>query len=149
MSSLGLTARSFHGFDNIQELECTGRNLDAEEIMAITMYSVSDDFVLASVQLLSRMCVTWTSYSSCTIIDASTKATKLKMLITDLKEDQDRSYGCNISSYRSGGRMHITSWVIVVKVQSKSTTILFVLFAGTFYYCLLRTYGTDLCRLRF
>ena len=117
----GLTSRPFQGFHNIRVLECTGSSLDSSvDVMSMVLYTIPQDKVLASVYTLKGECSTSDgNFASCVIDAADSKKTRLRALLTDLLEGETRVYGCNVTSFRSGGRVKIITWSLVVRLRGK------------------------------
>ena len=118
----GLTSRPFHGFHNIRVLECTGRGLDAGvDVMSMVLFALARDRVVASVYTLKGQCSTSeASFASCRVdAGGDSRGTTLRALVTDLLEGQTRAYGCNVTSFRSGGRVEAVTWSLLVRIPGK------------------------------
>ncbi|KAK7490325.1 hypothetical protein BaRGS_00018486, partial [Batillaria attramentaria] len=111
----GLSYGSFQGFPDITQVECSGETLPADhDLFSIALYQVSDNRVLAFVNLRKRECSTSHSYVACHIDDADSRKSKLRALVADLNEGESRAYGCNLTSLGSGGQAKLISWSLVV-----------------------------------
>ena len=118
----GLSARSFQGFHDLQELQCSGQNLpQGSDLLTIVLYEASSNNILAAANVRKQECFTSNSYVACHLDDADTRNSKLKALVDDLAEGQARVYGCNASAFASGMRMESFSWSITVRHISKFT----------------------------
>lgn len=114
--------RHFEGLPNVVEVECSGRGLGANiELFSMTLYSIVGDVVLASVSLNKNECGTSSSFSACFIDNKDPFNTRLKTLVVDLKSDEERNYGCNISM-KSGGRPAILNWAVSAKLAKTNNS---------------------------
>lgn len=116
----GMTWRDYQNIPSIQEVECWGGSVVGEaELLSLTIYKVPDNFLLAYANPLKKHCVIYDGFSSCHIDFADTRKSRLKILITDLKEDETRKYGCNITTFKTGGITNTQTSIIFVKRTSK------------------------------
>ncbi|KAK7105434.1 hypothetical protein V1264_016813 [Littorina saxatilis] len=119
----GLSSRSFQGFYNLQEIQCSGENLPPDsDLLGIVLYSVKPSLLLAAANLRKQECSTSSSYIACHLDTADTRKSKVKALVDDLTEGQSRVFGCNISAFVDGTRMTSFSWFITVHHISEYTT---------------------------
>ena len=111
----GLSSGIFQGFQDIQEIKCSGESLPQDtDVMFVVLYQVATKKVLATMKVNRRECTTSEDYNSCYISDGDSRKSYLTALISDLVEGQSRVYGCNVSALISGTRMEIFSWSIAV-----------------------------------
>ncbi|XP_070184571.1 uncharacterized protein, partial [Littorina saxatilis] len=109
----GMSVRQFEDLPNVVEVECSGRTLGPQvTLFSLTLYAIEEDLVLASVTLYQREeCGTSSSFSACFIDDADPFNTRLKTLVVDLDEGEERRFGCNVSM-TTAGRPAIVHWAI-------------------------------------
>lgn len=108
------------GFQDIQEVQCTGDTLSTNvDILSMVLYRESDDRVIAYANIGKGECSTSQTLVACEIYASDSRKSKLKALIVDLTEGQSRTFGCNVSTIASGGRLKTLSWVIAVHRASK------------------------------
>ena len=95
--------------------------------MSMVLYTIPQDKVLASVYTLKGECSTSDgNFASCVIDAADSKKTTIKALLTDLLEGEMRVYGCNVTSFRSGGRVKIITWSLVLRISGKHNIRFFI-----------------------
>ncbi|KAK7105433.1 hypothetical protein V1264_016812 [Littorina saxatilis] len=117
---LRLTSRSFQGFHNLHEMQCSGENLSQDsDLMTMVLYEVKSSKVLAAANLRKQECSTSSSYIACHLDATDTRKSKLKALVDDLAEGQSRVYGCNVSAFMDGTRVKLFTWFITVRHISK------------------------------
>ena len=116
----GLTSRDFRGFPSLQEVECTGQSLKPEvKLIALQMYTLPDRRLLASMNVISNECVTLGDYSSCRVNKTDTHKSKLKLLVSDLREGKSRGYQCIANTFDSYGSTRVFTWTITVERLGK------------------------------
>lgn len=109
-----MQTRLFKGIPTIHEVECSGETLHSDvTVFSMTLYSVEHSEVLAFVNLRDNECATSGVYSACAIDKNNYRMSRLISLLLDLKENERRTYGCNITSLRSG-KAYLVSWMIEV-----------------------------------
>lgn len=120
----GLSSKSFQGFHDLQEIQCSGENLPQDsDLMAMVLYEAISNNILAVANLRKMECSTSSKYVACQLDGTDTRKSKLKALVDDLDEGQSRVYGCNVSAFASGIRMEALSWSITVHHISELTFI--------------------------
>ena len=120
MMSAGLISRSFHGFQNVQEVECNGETLDSDtSLLYMVLYSPSNGQLIASVNVATGECLTAGRFSSCLISKDNFRQTKLRTLLVDMRPGESRGFGCNITGVEPGGTTRIVSRVLVVRKSSE------------------------------
>ena len=125
----GFTAGRFQGFDSITEMECSGGSLASDvDVLSLVIYDVHDDHVVASANVGKKECSTSGSFSSCVFDPRDSRRTKLRALVTDRwgekeEEEEWRVYGCNVTVFRTGGRVRTVTWMLRVERRSKSPLI--------------------------
>ena len=116
----GLTSRDFKGFPSLQELECSGGNLEPEvKLLSLQMHRLSDNKALASLNVFSNTCVTLGDFSSCVIDNVDTHKSRLRVLVFDLEEGESREYGCSVNTVNSFGVTKLTKWKYRVERKSE------------------------------
>lgn len=112
--------RDYRGLDSIQEVECSGGNVEAEvKLLSLKLFRVSDNMVLAHASLLNNQCLTYGEFASCTIDTSDFRKSVLRVLVTDLEEGESRTYGCNAASLRGIDDMQKFSWTLSVTRRSE------------------------------
>lgn len=132
----GFTASSFRGFNTITEMECSGASLTSDvDVFSLVIYTVSDDHVMASANVGREECSTSGSFSSCVFDPRDSRRTRLRVLVTDLSEAERRVYGCNVTVFRTGGRVKTVTWMLRVERESESVFSKHNLFIGLSPVC--------------
>lgn len=110
----GLSVAPFQGLYNVQEVTCSGETLDSSmSLMSLTIYLVSDDKLLASMNIATGHCLTSTMLSACVFHATDSRLSKLKLLVLQAESGKSRLYGCNATAFMSG-RSKILSWSLSV-----------------------------------
>ena len=118
----GLSSKSFQGFHNLQEIQCSGENLpQGSDLMAMVLFEANSNSILAAANLRKMECSTSDRYVACHLDDTDTRKSRLMALVDDLAEGQSRVYGCNVSAFASGMQIELFSWSITVHHISKLT----------------------------
>lgn len=113
--------RDYRGLDSIQEVECSGGNVEAEvKLLSLKLFRVSDNMVLAHASLINNQCLTYGEFASCTIDTSDFRKSVLRVLVTDLEEGESRTYGCNAASLKGIDDMQKFSWTLSVTRRSES-----------------------------
>lgn len=103
----------------MKEVECRGESLKADaKLLTLTMFRASTGAVLAHLDLFTNNCLTLGEYSSCVMDSGSTRNSRLRILVSDLDEGEDRKYGCNATVLREFGKTDTAVWSIVVRQES-------------------------------
>ena len=111
----GMTARDFKGIPSIQEVECWGHGLKPEvKLMSLKLFNSFDNSVLASLNIYTNTCLTYSDFSSCVVNNIDTHKSRLKILVHDLEEGDSRRYGCKLTVLDSEGDASDLKWSIVV-----------------------------------
>lgn len=102
---------SFQGLPNVQEVTCSGEELDPQvDLFNIALFTLKDIHVLSSANLKSRECTTSYEFASCEIDTKNVRKTKVTVLLVGLRDSEWRSFGCELTGVNPDGRSHITSW---------------------------------------
>ena len=116
----GITSRDFKGIPSIQEVECWGEGLKPEvKLLSLKLYRVSDNYVLASLNIYANTCLTYNDFSSCYVNSVDTHKSRLKALVHDLEEGESRRYGCKATVVQSEGDASELKWSTVVRRRSE------------------------------
>lgn len=117
----GMVSRDFRGIPSIQEVECWGGYLEADaKVFSLTLFKISDNRILSNVNHLTNQCVTYGDFSSCTIDSGNTRNSRIRILVTDMAEEEARKYGCNVTSFKLVGEIpRAVTWSITVTRPSK------------------------------
>ena len=111
----GMTVRQFKGISSLLEVECSAISLTAGvKIFSMKLFSVPDNILHAKANPLNDNCFTFLELTSCTINKSDTRKSKLRILVSDLKEGEGRKYGCSATSFDSDGDTVTSTWVIDV-----------------------------------
>jgi hypothetical protein len=112
--------REFKGIPSIQEVQCWGQGLKPEvKLISLKLFRATDDFVLASLNVFTNTCQTYSDYSSCVVDTANTHRSLLKVLVYDLEEGESRKYGCKVVTIDSDGDPKELNWFIVITRRRK------------------------------
>lgn len=121
LSFSGLSSRSFKGFRDIQQIQCSGEALPPDsDLFFMVLYQVTDTAsdggikTLGQLNVNKRECSTSEDYVSCDIVESESRRSRLKALVADLAEGQSRVYGCNVTALISGSTTGIMSWSITL-----------------------------------
>ncbi|KAK7105431.1 hypothetical protein V1264_016810 [Littorina saxatilis] len=117
MAKDGLRSRSFKGVSGIQEIECSGSEVDgdfATGLLSTILYTVDGGKVVASANFATKTCLTTDTFASCVIDESDWRRTGVRALVLDLKEQESREYGCNVTAFSSVGKPVTFSWIIPV-----------------------------------
>ena len=116
----GLTARDFRGIHGIQEVECWGEYLNSDfRLISLQLYKLPESTVLASMNLLTNNCMTYGDFASCKISPSDPHSSRLRILVHDLEEGDDREYGCTANTVNPQGNSIYKNWKILLKVESE------------------------------
>ncbi|KAK7490324.1 hypothetical protein BaRGS_00018485 [Batillaria attramentaria] len=120
-ASAGLRTRSFLGFHDILEVECTEDGLDSGfDVLSMSLFVGRTDRVLASLNLKTGTCLTSDRFSSCQLGTSDSGKTSLRTLVADLPEGGARSIGCNVTCFVPGGRVKTITWFTSVAAISRN-----------------------------
>lgn len=123
-----MTVRNYRGFPSLQEVECWGGDLEAEvRLLTLKMYDVSDNAVVAFVNIYENRCVAYGEFASCVINTPDAKRSKLRVLAADLVENQTRVYGCIANVLRDTEADKIT-WTVSVRMNRKFSYFQYLFF---------------------
>ena len=115
-----MTSRIFKGIPSLQEVECSGAELEPEvKLLSLQMHRFPGNKALASLNVISNTCVTLGDYSSCSIDSSDSRRSKLKLLVFDLVEEESRVYTCDVHTIDSFGIPKSSQWKITMKRHSK------------------------------
>ena len=115
-----MTVRNFKGFLSLQEVECSAAKVKTElRVFSLKMFSIPDNTVLATANPMVNECVTFADYSSCSIDKTDTRNSKLRVLVSDLREGEVRRYGCRVNSFDSFGDTVTSTWSVSVEKESE------------------------------
>ena len=121
----GLKSSSFYGLPGIVEVECSGDSLSSNiDVFLMALFTLPQDDIIASVNLRNGKCTTSRSFSSCTINKKHSRRSKLKTLVTDMKDGDRKWFGCNISGSDSAGRAVFSLWATAVTKPGESAHLI-------------------------
>jgi hypothetical protein len=116
----GMTARVFRGLPSIQEVECWGGKLSSDvKLISLQLVQLPESTVLASLNVISNYCMTFSEYSSCAIYEVETHKSTLRVLVHDLDEGESREYGCVVNTVNPLGNPVLKNWKLAVTAISK------------------------------
>ncbi|XP_025101727.1 uncharacterized protein LOC112568586 isoform X15 [Pomacea canaliculata] len=119
----GLSVRNFRNIAELLEVECSGTTLQAEvKLLSLRLFYVENSTVLAHVNPLTNECKTFEEFSSCVIDTADTRNSKVRVLVSEMEEDESRQYGCTATSFGDLGHPYIFDWFITVTRPKTTTT---------------------------
>lgn len=122
LSPPGMTVRIFEHIDGILEVECNAQKLDfSADVLTMTLFrrQSTETSLMAFVSPKTSECTTAEAFSSCVVDGGSSRNTRLKTLVLDLRVGEARVFGCNVTSLDSQKRLVTTSWSLVVVRNSK------------------------------
>lgn len=115
-----MSTKEFKGIPSIQEVECWGAGLKPElKLMSLKLFTNVDRAVLASVNVISNTCLTYTEFSSCFVDTLHTHKSRLRVLVSDLEEGESREYGCTALALRTTGDASEFTWSALVSHRSE------------------------------
>ncbi|KAK7089883.1 uncharacterized protein [Littorina saxatilis] len=123
-SKQGMKTRAFEGHSHITEVECSGEVLDsATDLLTMVLYNKADKRVLATANLKKQECATSDQFAACIINENDSKRSRLKTLVLDLAEEELRHFGCNLTTFSTGGKTQIFTWSIFASKFSTSRSV--------------------------
>ena len=112
--------RDFKGFSSLKEVECWGGSLEPEvKLLSLQLYTLPERTVLASLNVITKNCVTFGDYASCFIDGNDTHKSRLRILVYDLAEGEREEFGCTAISLKSLGNTKTLNWSIYVTRPSE------------------------------
>ena len=119
-----MTSRDFRGIPSIQEVECWGGNLNSEvKLISLQLFKLPESTVLASLNVITNSCLTFSEFSSCRIHSTNTHRSLLRMLVHDLEEGDSREYGCTANTVNQLGNSIYENWKLILRRNSKCKTV--------------------------
>ena len=120
----GMTSRDFRGTEVIQEVECWGAPLKTDvKLVSLQLFKLPESTVLASLNVLTKSCMTYGEYVSCAINPNDSHKSRLKLLVHDLREGERREYGCTANTINPQGNSVYKNWKILVTRKSKLSVL--------------------------
>lgn len=127
-----MTSRVFRDIPSIYEVECSGNALESNiDLLGITLFHVEGNHKIASVNMRVNECSSSDTFSSCYIDQMESRKSRLATLVVDLKADETRMFGCNITGFRAG-LGHFVTWLHAVRHLSMYDCGLEIYFAVVF-----------------
>ena len=119
-----MTSRDFRGIPSIQEVECWGGNLNSEvKLISLQLFKLPESTVLASLNVITNSCLTFSEFSSCRIHSSNTHRSLLRMLVHDLEEGDSREYGCTANTVNQLGNSIYENWKLILRRNSKCKAV--------------------------
>lgn len=123
ISATGLRSGVFRDIPFIQEVECSGAGLDSDtNLLSASLYRLSDNAILASLNMGTKECTTSSSFSSCEIRDTDSRKSRVRTLVMNLSSGESLRFGCEVSSIRAGERVKVNSWFLTLTGASSEYT---------------------------
>ena len=91
-------------------------------MFSLKLFTETDNKMVAHANPVTNECITFGEFSSCTLDSSDTRNSKLRVLVSDLKEGESRRYGCTASSFGSFGESFSATWSVTVHRASKYNT---------------------------
>ena len=102
-------------------MTCWPGDLETDlKLLSLSLYRVSDQSVLALLNVYTSNCLTHGEYSSCLVDEGEPRGSKVRVLVADLAEGESRTYGCDVTAFTSRGKTTTSTQSIVVTRQSES-----------------------------
>ncbi|KAK7490330.1 hypothetical protein BaRGS_00018491 [Batillaria attramentaria] len=117
----GLTSRPFRGHESVQEVDCSGEGHDPDASIFFMVLYRSPGNIVASLNVATEECLTNDAFSSCIIDRKNSRKSRLRTLVVDLDEGQQKWFACNVTGVVSVARTKVMSWKLLVKRISKFT----------------------------
>jgi hypothetical protein len=115
-----MLSSNFKEFPEIQEVECWPASLEADQkLLSLELYTLPYKSVVSLLNVYTNNCLTHGEYSSCVIHNDAPHTSKVRMLVSDLGEGEERQYGCDVKAFTSRGETTKSSSVIVVRRPSE------------------------------
>ena len=115
-----MTARYFRGIHSIQEVECWGVDLNTDvKLISLQLFELPQSSVLASLNVITKNCMTYGEFSSCVIHPSDSHQSRLRVLVHDLEEGGSREYGCTANTVDPQGNAIFKNWKILLRRISK------------------------------
>ncbi|KAL8563673.1 hypothetical protein ACOMHN_035407 [Nucella lapillus] len=122
-----LTARAFHDIPAVVEVGCSGAGLDpGNDVFMIVLRSMPSKTVLASVNTKSKKCLTFSSFSSCSLAgQGDSRRVGVKTLIMGMEVGQVRRFACNVTFASGVWESGVQTWTLhvrrnVIRVASRA-----------------------------
>ena len=120
--------RDFQGFPSIQEVECTGDSLRPEvKLISLMMYTVPENKVIASLNVMANNCLTHHEYASCVVNTVDTHRSRLSVLEHGLEAGERKVFGCEVNTVNARGKTNTTTWSLLVTRRREYTDVLNIL----------------------
>ncbi|XP_070201554.1 uncharacterized protein [Littorina saxatilis] len=118
----GLNARMFEDLPHVVEVTCSGEALASNsDLLTLRLQTSPDDELLVSVNLRKHKCtVSLITFAACHINERDSRRTSLNVLVMDLKDGEERTYGCT-AGYEADGWLESKTWTLSVK-KNRTTT---------------------------
>jgi len=111
----GMTSRDFRGIPSIQEVDCWGGSLNSEvKLISLQIFRLPESAVLASLNVYTNSCMTYGDFSSCVIDQQQVHRSRVRVLVHDLEEGEQREYGCTATTVTAQGNAVVSNWKIIV-----------------------------------
>ena len=115
-----MLSRDFKDIPSLKEVECWGANLNPDvKLLSLKLYQVTDNSVLASLNVITNSCVTFGDFSSCAIDTVDTHKSRLRVLVADLQEGETRHFGCKANTLKPLGDSETLTWTLSVTRKSE------------------------------
>jgi hypothetical protein len=130
-----MSSRDFRGFRSIQEVECWGGKLTSDvRLISLLLVRLPDSVTLASLNVITENCMTYSEFSSCVIESQDTHRSKVRVLVHDLQEGESRMYACSATTVTPQGKAVETQWTLRVFRSSKCGQAKIFIFSLFLFY---------------
>ena len=89
------------------------------KLISLMMFTVPNNEIIASLNVMANTCLTHNDYSSCFIDTENTQRSKLRVLEHNLVGGESKQYGCEVNSVNPRGKTKSITWSVSVTGKSK------------------------------
>lgn len=89
------------------------------KLISLRMFKVRNNTLQAHVNPFTNECKTFEEYSSCVVDAVDSRNSRLRILVSDLEEEESRDYGCTAAAVGPVGDIHTFDWFLTITRESK------------------------------
>ena len=116
----GLKAKYLNGHRNIQEVECIDESMiTGLRLLSLKIYIVPNGTLIGSLNVITGTCLTYMSYASCDVNSETLHASRLSVLVVDLKAGYSEEYVCRKIYINTQGDTLISTLSLLVNGSRK------------------------------